>query len=122
MIYPESKLNVGDNSGAKVVKCIKILKSSRTKGGKPLSIAIVSVRKVKRSKRLIKGNVCKGVLIRLKKNVQRDTGNTIKFSSNALILIDAKNLPLGSRIFGPIFKEMRFSNFPKILSLAKILL
>lgn len=122
MIYPESKLHVGDNSGAKVVKCIKILKSSRTRGGKPISIAVVSIRKVKKSKRLIKGNICKGILIRLKKNIQRDTGNSIKFSTNSLILIDAKNLPLGSRIFGPIFKEIRFNDFPKILSLAKTLL
>ena len=70
----------------------------------------------------IKGNICKGVLIRLKKNVQRDTGLSIKFSVNSLILIDAKNVPLGSRVFGPIFKEIRFGNFPKILSLAKTLL
>ena len=122
MIYPESKLTVGDNSGAKVVKCIKVLKSSRTRGGKPLSIAVVSVRKVKKSKKLTKGTICKGILIRLRKNIQRDTGNSIKFSSNSLILIDSKNLPLGSRIFGPIFKEIRFNDYPKILSLAKILL
>jgi large subunit ribosomal protein L14 len=122
MIYPESKLLVGDNSGAKRVKCIKVLKSSKRRGGKPTNIAIVSVRKVKRSKRLVKGNVCKGVLIRLKKNIQRDTGSAIKFSINSIILIDAKNVPLGSRIFGPIFKEIRFENFPKMLSLAKTLL
>lgn len=84
MIYPESKLFVGDNSGAKRVKCIKILKSSKSSGAKPISIAVVSVRKVKRSKRLLKGNICKGVLIRLKKNVQRDTGMSIKFSVNSL--------------------------------------
>ena len=122
MIYPESKLLVGDNSGAKRVKCIKVLKSSRRSGGKPIDIAIVSIRKVKRSKRLIKGNICKGVLVRLKKNVQRDTGSSIKFSVNSIILIDAKNVPLGSRVFGPIFKEIRFENFPKMLSLAKTLL
>jgi large subunit ribosomal protein L14 len=122
MIYPESKLLVGDNSGAKRVKCIKVLKNSKSSGAKPTSITVVSIRKVKRSKRLIKGNICKGVLIRLKKNVQRDTGLSIKFSVNSLILIDAKNVPLGSRVFGPIFKEIRFGNFPKILSLAKTLL
>lgn len=122
MIYPESKLLVGDNSGAKRVKCIKVLKSSKSAGAKATSITVVSVRKVKRSKRLTKGNVCKGVLVRLKKNVQRDTGNSIKFSVNSLILVDEKNAPLGSRIFGPIFKELRFENFPKILSLAKTLL
>jgi len=122
MIYPESKLFVADNSGAKKVKCIKVLKNSKSAGAKATSIAVVSVRKVKRSKRLLKGNVCKGVLVRLKKNIQRDTGNSIKFSVNSLILIDEKNAPLGSRIFGPIFKEIRFENFPKVLSLAKTLL
>lgn len=122
MIYPESKLLVGDNSGAKRVKCIKVLKNSKSSGAKPISIAVVSVRKVKRSKRLLKGNICKGVLIRLKKNIQRDTGMSIKFSINSLILIDTKNAPLGSRVFGPIFKEIRFADFPKILSLSKTLL
>lgn len=122
MIYPETKLLVGDNSGAKRVKCIKVLKNSKSSGAKPTSITVVSIRKVKRSKRLIKGNICKGVLIRLKKNVQRDNGLSIKFSVNSLILIDEKNIPLGSRVFGPIFKEFRFRNFPKIISLAKTLL
>lgn len=122
MIYPESKLLVADNSGAKRVKCIKVLKSSKRTGGKATNIAVVSIRKVKRSKRLMKGNVCKGVLVRLKKNIQRDTGMSVKFSVNSVILIDAKNVPLGSRVFGPIFKEIRFQNFPKMLSLAKTLL
>ena len=122
MIYPESKLLVGDNSGAKRVKCIKVLKSSKRAGGKPTNIAVVSIRKVKRSKRLMKGNICKGVIVRLKKNIQRDTGLSVKFSVNSVILIDAKNVPLGSRVFGPIFKEIRFQNFPKLLSLAKTLL
>jgi len=122
MIYPESKLHVGDNSGAKRVKCIKVLKNSKRSGAKPISIVIVSVRKVKRSKRLLKGNICKGILVRLKKNVQRDTGNSVKFSTNAIILVDAKNAPLGSRVFGPIFKEIRFADFPKLLSLSKTLL
>jgi large subunit ribosomal protein L14 len=122
MIYPESQLLVGDNSGAKRVKCIKVLKCSKTSGGKPTNIAIVSVRKIKRSKRITKGSICRGVIIRLKKNIQRDTGSSIKFSVNSLILIDAKNVPLGSRVFGPIFKEIRFENFPKLLSLSKTLL
>jgi len=90
MIYPESKLHVGDNSGAKRVKCIKVLKNSKRSGAKPISIVIVSVRKVKRSKRLLKGNICKGILVRLKKNVQRDTGNSVKFSTNAIILVVLK--------------------------------
>ena len=87
-----------------------------------MSLTVVSVRKVKRSKRIVKGEVCKGVLIRLKKKIQRDTGLAIKFSTNSLILIDSKNIPIGSRLFGPIFKEFRFGEYPKLLSLAKTLL
>lgn len=122
MIYPESKLIVGDNCGAKRVKCIKILKFSKSSGAKPMSLAVVSIRKIKKSKRIVKGEICKGVLIRLRKNFQRDTGLSIRFSDNALILIDIKNIPLGSRLFGPIFKEFRFGEYPKLLSLAKTLL
>lgn len=122
MIYPESILFVGDNCGAKRVKCIKVLKFSKSSGAKPMSLTIVSVRKIKRSKRIVKGEICKGVLIRLKKNIQRDTGASIKFSTNSIVLIDAKNVVLGSRLFGPIFKEFRFANYPKLLSLAKTLL
>ncbi len=122
MIYPESKLTVGDNCGAKRVKCIKVIKFSKSSGAKPMSLTVVSVRKVKRSKRIVKGEVCKGVLIRLKKKIQRDTGLAIRFSTNSLILIDSKNIPIGSRLFGPIFKEFRFGEYPKLLSLAKTLL
>jgi large subunit ribosomal protein L14 len=121
MIYPESKLIVGDNCGAKRVKCLKILKFSKSSGAKPMSLAVVSVRKVKNSKRIIKGEICKGVLIRLKKILQRDTGLCISFSDNSIILVDVKNIPIGSRVYGPIFKEFRFGEYPKLLSLAKTL-
>jgi large subunit ribosomal protein L14 len=122
MIYPESKLTVGDNCGAKRVKCIKILNFSKSSGAKPMSTAVVSVRKVKNSKKIVKGDICKGVLVRLKKNIQRDTGLSIQFSDNALIIIDIKNIPIASRLFGPIFKDFRFGGYPKLLMLAKTLL
>ena len=121
MIYPESKLIVGDNCGAKKVKCLKILKFSKSSGAKPMSLAVVSIRKVKNSKRLIKGEICRGVLIRLKKTLQRDTGLSISFSDNSIILVDIKNIPIGSRVYGPVFKEFRFGDYPKLLSLAKTL-
>jgi large subunit ribosomal protein L14 len=121
MIYPESKLIVGDNCGAKRVKCLKILKFSKSSGAKPMSLAVVSIRKVKNSKRIIKGEICRGVLIRLKKTLQRDTGLSISFSDNSIILVDIKNIPIGSRVYGPIFKEFRFGDYPKLLSLAKTL-
>ena len=119
MIFPETRLSIGDNSGAKNVKCIKIIKFSKRSGAKPMSLAIASVRKVKNSKKIIKGDLCKGVIIRLKKNIQRDTGMCIKFSKNSLLLIDNKKIPLGSRLFGPIFKEYRFGDYPKVLTLTK---
>jgi large subunit ribosomal protein L14 len=121
MIYPESKLIVGDNCGAKRVKCLKILKFSKSSGAKPMSLAVVSVRKVKNSKRIIKGEICRGVLIRLKKTIQRDSGLSVSFSDNAIILVDLKNIPIGSRVYGPVFKEFRFGDYPKLLSLAKTL-
>jgi large subunit ribosomal protein L14 len=121
MIYPESKLIVGDNCGAKRVKCLKVLKFSKSSGAKPMSLAVVSIRKVKNSKRLIKGEICRGVLIRLKKTLQRDTGLSISFSDNSIILVDIKNIPIGSRVYGPVFKEFRFGDYPKLLSLAKTL-
>lgn len=122
MIFSESQLLVADNSGAKRVKCIKVLKSSKSSGGKPMNIVILSVRKVKKSKNILKGSVHRGIIVRLKKTIQRDNGSTIKFSTNSVILLDQKNVPIGSRIFGPLYREVKFENYPKILSLAKILL
>lgn len=122
MIFAETMLKIGDNCGAKNVKCIKVIKASKSSGAKPMSLTVVSIRKIKGVKKIKKGEVCKGVLVRLKKNLQRDTGLSIKFSTNSLILIDFKSIPFGSRLFGPIFKEFRFGNYPKLLSLAKTLL
>lgn len=119
MIYSETKLNVTDNTGAKIVKCLKVLRASKSSGAKPSSIIIASVRKLKLSKKLLKGQICRGVLIRGKKNVQRSTGLSIKFADNSLILIDAKNMPLGSRIFGPVYNELKLGDFSKIISLSK---
>lgn len=86
-----------------------------------MSLAVVSIRKVRNSKRIIKGELCKGVLVRLKKPIQRDTGLSISFSDNSIVLVDLKHIPLGSRIYGPIFKEFRFGEYPKVLSLARTL-
>lgn len=122
MIFSESKLSVGDNCGAKNVKVIQVFRSSKSSGSKPMDLAVVSIRKVRRSKRIVKGEIHKGVLIRLKKKYQRDTGLSIKFSSNTILLVDLKKVPIGSRLFGPIFKEFRLGEYPKVLSLAKTLL
>lgn len=122
MLYPESKLNVSDNSGAKIVKCIKVFKSSKSSGAKPSSLLITSVRKIKANKNIIKGQICKGILLRGKKNVQRNTGVGIKFSDNSIILVDNKILPLSTRIYGPTYRELRYRDFPKVLALAKTII
>lgn len=122
MIYAESKLGVSDNSGAKIVKCIKVLKFSKSSGAKPAGIVVVSVRKAKSNKNIIKGQICRGILVRGKKNIQRDTGLSIKFSDNSLVLVDQKNLPLASRVLGPVYRELRLKEYPKVLALAKIII
>jgi large subunit ribosomal protein L14 len=86
-----------------------------------MSLAVVSIRKVKNSKRIIKGEIWRGVLVRLKKAIQRDTGLSISFSDNSIILVDIKNIPIGNRVQGPIYKEFRFGQYPKLLSLGKTL-
>lgn len=122
MLYPESKINVSDNSGARIVKCIKVLKSSKRSGAKPASILVTSVRKIKFSKTILKGQIYKGILLRGRKNVQRNTGVSIKFNDNSLILVDQKILPLSTRIYGPTYKELRYKDYPKVLALAKIII
>lgn len=122
MIYSETKIGISDNSGVKIGKCIKVLKSSKSSGAKPANIVVISARKVKFSKRIIKGEICRGVVIRLKKNVERESGVFISCIDNSVILIDQKNVPLGTRIFGPILKELKYDNFPKVISLAKTIL
>jgi len=119
MIYPETKILISDNSGAKVAKCIKVMNSSRHRGSKPSDLAVISLRKVKSNKKLRKGEIHRGVIIRCKKNFQRSSGVSIKFGDNAIVLVNEKNLPLSSRIFGPIYKELYYKNFSKVLSLAK---
>lgn len=122
MIYSESKLNVSDNSGAKRAKCIKVLKFSKSSGAKAASLVIVSIRKIKANKNVIKGQICKGILIRGKKNMQRNTGLSIKFSDNSIVLMGQKNLPLASRILGPVYRELKFKDCPKILAVAKAII
>jgi large subunit ribosomal protein L14 len=119
MIYPESKLGVSDNSGAKLVKCIKVLNFSKSSGAKPADLVVISIRKIKANKNIIKGQICRGVLIRGKRNIQRMTGLSIKFNDNALVLVDKKSLPLASRIAGIIYRELRLKDYPKVLALAK---
>lgn len=121
-MFAESIIKIGDNCGAKRAKCIKIFDAAKGCGAKPMSLVVVSIRKIRRSRRIVKGEIHKGVIIRLRKKLQRDTGLSIKFSSNSMLIIDAKAVPIASRLFGPIFKEFRFGVYPKVLFLAKTLL
>ena len=119
MIFKESKINVSDNSGAKKAKCIQVLKASKVSGAKPGDFVVMSIRKIKKNKNIIKGQVCRGVFIRGKRNVQRFDGSVIKFSDNATVLLDVKKVPIGSRIIGSAYKELRYKDYPKVLSLVK---
>ncbi len=119
MIYSETILGVSDNSGARVVKCIKVLKASKSSGAKPASLIVISVKKIKYNKNIIKGQICKGLLIRGKRPIQRQTGVSIQFIDNSLVIVDQKNLPIASRISGPIYRELRLKDYPKVLALAK---
>jgi large subunit ribosomal protein L14 len=122
MIYPETTLGVTDNSGARVAKCIKVLKTGRSSKAKVASLIVISIKKIKYNKNIIKGQLCKGVLVRGKKNLQRETGISIKFIDNSLVIVDQKNLPIASRISGPIYKELRAKDYPKVLALARTVL
>lgn len=122
MIYPETRLKVSDNSGAKEVKCIKTIKSSKTRGTKPGGLIIVSIKKAKNNKNIKKGQISKGVFVRGRKNVQRSNGSSIKFNGNYVVIIDQKNMPSSSRILGPIYKELRNKDYPKLVSMAKIII
>jgi len=122
MIYTETILKVTDNSGAKVVKCIKSLKSGKASFTKLANLFVISVKKRKYTKNIKKGQVLKGILVRGKKNIQRSSGISIKFIDNSLIIIDQKIAPLASRIIGPVYKEIRTKDYPRVIALARNLI
>lgn len=119
MIQAETMLACGDNSGAKKLRCIKILGGSRRRYATVGDIIIVSVREAIPTSKVPKGTVHKAVVIRTKKEVKRADGTTIRFDENAAVLIKGKeHEPIGTRIFGPIARELRNKGFIKIASLA----
>lgn len=122
MVWVETKLVISDNSGVRVGKCIKALRASRKIGAKPANILILSVQRIKNTKRYTKGDLCRAVLIRLKRYINRPNGLAVSSIDNSAILIDVKNIPLASRIFGPVFKEITYGNFPKVVSVAKTII
>lgn len=118
MIQSETVLDVADNSGARRVLCIKVLGGTRRRYATVGDIIVVSVKEAIPNSKVKKGDVAKAVVVRTAKEVGRSDGSYIKFDGNAAVLIDNQREPLGTRIFGPVARELRAKRFMKILSLA----
>jgi large subunit ribosomal protein L14 len=118
MIQPFTRLKVADNSGAKEIMCIKVLGGSKRRYARVGDIIVASVKKALPNGKIKKGQVVKAVVVRTKKEIQRENGSLIRFDENAAVIIDNKKEPIGTRIFGPIAREVRYEGFQKITSLA----
>lgn len=118
MIQQRSILEVADNSGAKKVQCIKVLGGSHKRYARLGDIIVVSVKEALPEGNIKKGAKAKAVVVRTKKEHRRPDGSYIRFDQNAVVLISAQNEPVGTRIFGPVARELRWKEFMKIISLA----
>ena len=118
MIQQESKLKVADNTGAKVIQCIRVVGGTGRRYARLGDTIIVSVKKAIPGGVIKKGEISKAVIVRAKKEVRRGDGSYIRFDENAAVLIDNQDEPKGTRVFGPVARELREKRFMKILSLA----
>lgn len=118
MIQQQTYLNVADNSGAKEIMCIRVLGGPGRKYGTVGDIIVATVKDALPNSKVKKGDVVKAVIVRTKKEVQRPDGSTIRFDENAAVLINQHKEPIGTRIFGPVARELRAKGFMKIISLA----
>lgn len=118
MIQPRSILDVADNSGAKKVQCIRVMGGSNRKYATLGDLIIVSVKEALPDSNIKKGSVAKAVIVRLKRSVRRPDGSYIRFDQNAVVLVNNQLEPIGTRIFGPVARELRWKEFTKIVSLA----
>ncbi len=118
MIQEESILDVADNSGAKKVKCFRILGGSNRRYAHVGDIIVAAVQESIPNSPVKKGSVVKAVVVRTKRTIRRNDGSTIEFDSNAAVILNEKGEPVGTRVFGPVARELREKNFMKILSLA----
>ena len=118
MIQTESYLKVADNTGAKEIHCIRVLGGSKRKFGNIGDVIVASVRKAAPGGTVKKGDVVKAVIVRTKRGVRRDDGTYVRFDENAAVIIKEDKNPKGTRIFGPVARELREKDFMKILSLA----
>ena len=118
MIQMQSVLSVADNSGAKKVQCIKVIGGSKRKYAGIGDVIVVSVKDALPNSKVKKGDVHQAVIVRTAKEIARNDGSYIRFDGNAAVLIDAQKNPIGTRIFGPVTRELRSEKFMKIISLA----
>ena len=118
MVQMESYLKVADNTGAKEIHCIRVLGGSRRKYGNIGDVIVASVRKAAPGGTVKKGEVVKAVIVRTKRGVRREDGSYVRFDENAAVIIKEDHNPRGTRIFGPVARELREKEFMKILSLA----
>ena len=118
MIQPQTRLKVADNSGAKIVQCIKVLGGSMKRTANIGDVIVASVKTATPGGVVKKKDVVKAVVVRSVKGVRRPDGSYIKFDENAAVIIDANKQPRGTRIFGPVARELRYKDYMKIVSLA----
>ena len=118
MIQVQTELNVADNTGARIVECIKVLGGSKRRTASVGDKIVVSVKDAIPNGKVKKGSVHRAVVVRTKYSVLRNDGSKVKFDNNAAVIIDEKDEPLGTRIFGPVTKELRAKGQTKIISLA----
>ena len=118
MIQMQTNLDVADNSGARRVQCIKVLGGSKRKTATVGDVIIVSVKEAIPRGRVKKGDVHRAVIVRTRKDVRRPDGSVIRFDTNAAVLVNKNEEPIGTRIFGPVVRELRSKGFMKIISLA----
>ena len=118
MIQMTTVLDVADNSGAKKVFCIKVLGGSRRKYASVGDVIVVSIKEALPNSKVKKGDVARAVIVRTAKEVARADGSYIRFDTNSAVLVNKENEPIGTRIFGPVARELRAKKFMKIISLA----
>ncbi len=118
MIQQQTTLDVADNSGAKKLMCIKVLGGSKRKYASIGDVIVVSIKEAIPGAKVKKGEVAKAVIVRTSKEIARPDGSYIRFDSNSAVLINKDNEPIGTRIFGPVARELRAKRFMKIISLA----
>ena len=118
MIQVQTELNVADNTGARIIECIKVLGGSKRRYASIGDTIVVSVKEAIPDGKVKKGTVHKAIVVRTKYSINRNDGSTVKFDNNAAVLVDEKGEPIGTRIFGPVTRELRSKGQTKIISLA----